>query len=95
MLVTHNAAKNQAPLNPENTVFDAKRLVGRRFEDKDVQKDMKNYPFKLINKDGRPMIRVKVRGEDKTFTPEEISGMVLNKMKEIAEARGWPIYQPE
>ncbi|KAL2914770.1 ATPase with role in protein import into the ER [Polyrhizophydium stewartii] len=79
-------AKNQAPLNPHNTVFDAKRLVGRRFDDKDVQNDMKHWPFKVVSKDGKPNIQVQVKGEKKVFTPEEISAMVLGKMKEIAEA---------
>jgi heat shock protein 5 len=81
-----DAAKNQYAANPENTVFDAKRLIGRRFNDKDVQMDMKHFPFKLISKDGKPNIKVEVKGEDKIFTPEEISGMVLTKMKETAEA---------
>ncbi|KAJ3292339.1 ATPase with role in protein import into the ER [Borealophlyctis nickersoniae] len=81
-----DAAKNQAPLNPHNTVFDAKRLVGRRFTDKDVQADMKHFPFKVVNKDGKPYIQVKVKGQDKVFSPEEISAMVLGKMKEIAES---------
>ncbi|CAO3658669.1 unnamed protein product [Umbelopsis ramanniana] len=81
-----DAAKNQYAANPENTVFDAKRLIGRRFNDKDVQMDMKHFPFKLISKDGKPNIKVEVKSEDKVFTPEEISGMVLTKMKETAEA---------
>ncbi|KAG9298637.1 hypothetical protein G9A89_012705 [Geosiphon pyriformis] len=81
-----DAAKNQAPANPYNTIFDAKRLIGRRFNDKDVQNDIKHFPFKVIDKDGKPVIQVKVKGEDKTFTPEEISAMVLGKMKEIAES---------
>ncbi|CAG8452353.1 847_t:CDS:2 [Ambispora leptoticha] len=80
------AAKNQAPSNPENTIFDAKRLIGRRFSDRDVQNDIKHFPFKVINKDDKPVIQVKVKGEDKIFTPEEISAMVLGKMKEIAES---------
>ncbi|KAG2181594.1 hypothetical protein INT44_008409 [Umbelopsis vinacea] len=81
-----DAAKNQFAANPERTVFDAKRLVGRRYNDKDVQADMKHFPFNLISKDGKPNIKVAVKGEDKIFTPEEISGMVLTKMKETAEA---------
>lgn len=80
-----DAAKNQASINPENTVFDVKRLIGRNFNDKEVQADMKMWPFKVVNKDNKPNIRVKVKGEDKDFTPEEISAMVLTKMKEIAE----------
>ncbi|KAJ3129650.1 ATPase with role in protein import into the ER [Nowakowskiella sp. JEL0407] len=81
-----DAAKNQAPMNPYNTIFDAKRLIGRRFKEKDVQADMKHFPFKVIDKDSKPLIQVKVKGEDKVFTPEEISAFVLQKMKEIAES---------
>ncbi len=80
-----DAAKNQAAINPENTVFDVKRLIGRNFNDKEVQADMKMWPFKVVNKDNKPYIRVKVKGEDKDYSPEEISAMVLTKMKEIAE----------
>ncbi|KAG5463563.1 MAG: LOW QUALITY PROTEIN: hypothetical protein BJ554DRAFT_6437, partial [Olpidium bornovanus] len=80
------AAKNQMANNPTNTIFDAKRLIGRKFTDKEVQQDIKHFPFKVVNKDGKPAIQVKVKGNDKVFTPEEISGMVLSKMKEIAEA---------
>ncbi|ORX92699.1 molecular chaperone bip1 [Basidiobolus meristosporus CBS 931.73] len=81
-----DAAKNQAPSNPTNTVFDAKRLIGRRFNEKDVQNDLKHFPFNVIDQNGKPVIQVKVKGEDKIFTPEEISGMILTKMKETAEA---------
>ena len=78
-------AKNQAPLNPYNTVFDAKRLIGRRFKDAEVQSDMKHWPFKIVDKEGKPMIQVTLKGDKKIFTPEEISAMVLGKMKDIAE----------
>ncbi|SAM01991.1 hypothetical protein [Absidia glauca] len=81
-----DAAKNQYAANPERTVFDAKRLIGRRYNDKDVKADMKHFPFKLVNKNGAPNIQVAVKNENKVFTPEEISGMVLTKMKETAEA---------
>jgi len=82
-----DAAKNQVAMNPENTVFDAKRLIGRRFSDSVVQSDMKHWPFKVIAKEGdKPHIQVKYKGELKTFAPEEISSMVLTKMREIAEA---------
>ncbi|KAG0344777.1 70-kilodalton heat shock protein [Podila humilis] len=81
-----DAAKNQVAMNPANTVFDAKRLIGRRFDDKEVQADMKHWPFKVINKSTKPYIQVEHKGEAKTFTPEEISSMVLTKMKESAEA---------
>jgi heat shock protein 5 len=79
------AAKMQATTNPEQTVYDAKRLIGRRFKDKDVQKDMKHWPFKVTDQCSKPMIQVKVKGETKTLAPEEISAMVLIKMKETAE----------
>ncbi|AGO10282.1 AaceriABL174Cp [[Ashbya] aceris (nom. inval.)] len=82
-----DAAKNQAALNPRNTVFDAKRLIGRRFDDESVQSDMKTWPFKVIDANGSPMIEVEYLGETKTFSPQEISAMVLTKMKEIAEAK--------
>jgi L1 cell adhesion molecule like protein len=81
-----DAAKNQVAMNPYNTVFDAKRLIGRRFQDQEVQSDMKHWPFKVIDKDSKPQIQVEYKGEQKTFTPEEISSMVLLKMKETAEA---------
>ena len=82
-----DAAKNQAAMNPANTVFDAKRLIGRRFTDSATQSDMKHFPFKVVQKDGdRPSIRVTFKGEEKDFFPEEISSMILVKMKEVAEA---------
>jgi len=81
-----DAAKNQAAMNPTNTVFDAKRLIGRRFTDSEVQSDMKHWPFKVIEKSGKPYIQVQFKGETKDFTAEEISSMVLTKMKDTAEA---------
>uniref|UniRef100_A0A8C6NK58 Heat shock protein family A (Hsp70) member 8b n=1 Tax=Nothobranchius furzeri TaxID=105023 RepID=A0A8C6NK58_NOTFU len=81
-----DAAKNQVALNPNNTVFDAKRLIGRRFDDPVVQSDMKHWPFTVINDNSKPKVKVEYKGESKTFYPEEISSMVLIKMKEIAEA---------
>jgi L1 cell adhesion molecule like protein len=81
-----DAAKNQVAMNPENTVFDAKRLIGRRFDDSSVQSDMKHWPFNVINDSTKPKIEVEYKNEKKTFFPEEISSMVLVKMKEIAEA---------
>ena len=80
-----DAAKNQAAINPANTVFDAKRLIGRKFDDPEVQNDIKHFPFKVIDKGGKPNIQVEYKGETKVFTPEEISSMVLVKMKEVAE----------
>ncbi|XP_047166844.1 heat shock 70 kDa protein-like [Vigna umbellata] len=82
-----DAAKNQVAMNPQNTVFDAKRLIGRRFSDPAVQADMKHWPFKVVPGPAeKPMIVVSYRGEEKQFAAEEISSMVLTKMKEIAEA---------
>jgi heat shock protein 1/8 len=81
-----DAAKNQVALNPVNTVFDAKRLIGRRFDDLNVQADMKHWPFKVINEATKPKIQVEYKSETKSFFPEEISAMVLVKMKETAEA---------
>lgn len=88
-----DAAKNQVAMNPRNTVFDAKRLIGRRFSDPTVQSDMKFWPFKVIPGPGdKPMIVVTYKGEEKQFSPEEISSMVLTKMRETAEAfLGQPI----
>jgi len=81
-----DGAKNQVAMNPSNTVFDAKRLIGRRFDDSSVQSDMKFWPFKVISENGKPKIQVEYKGDLKTFYPEEISSMVLLKMKETAEA---------
>merc|ERR1712110_315400 len=81
-----DAAKNQVAMNPNNTVFDAKRLIGRDFNDSTVQKDMKHWPFQVANVSGKPKIQVEFKCENKTFTPEEVSSMVLTKMKETAEA---------
>jgi len=81
-----DAAKNQVAMNPNNTIFDAKRLIGRRFDDTTVQADMKHWPFTVISDGGKPKIQVQYKGEAKTFFPEEISSMVLTKMKETAEA---------
>lgn len=81
-----DAAKNQCAMNPENTVFDAKRLIGRQFSDSTVQRDIKDWPFKVVDKSGKPMIQVQYMGTTKTFNPEEISAAVLIKMKETAEA---------
>jgi len=82
-----DAAKNQLTSNPENTVFDAKRLIGREWGEKSVQHDAKFFPFKLVEKDNKPHVQVTVNdGQTKQFAPEEISAMVLTKMKETAEA---------
>ncbi|KAL4229503.1 hypothetical protein ACF0H5_012543 [Mactra antiquata] len=81
-----DAAKNQVAMNPTNTIFDAKRLIGRKFAESAVQSDMKHWPFDVIADGEKPMLKVEYKGEGKVFTPEEISSMVLNKMKETAEA---------
>uniref|UniRef100_A0A6N2LGM5 Formin-like protein n=1 Tax=Salix viminalis TaxID=40686 RepID=A0A6N2LGM5_SALVM len=80
------AAKNQAPMNPERTIFGVKRLIGRKFDDPEVQRDIKFLPYKVVNKDGKSYVQVKVKGETKVFSPEEISAMILGKMKETAES---------
>ena len=82
-----DSAKNQVAMNPTNSVFDAKRLIGRNYSDPIVQQDMKHWPFKVVQKEGdKPYIQVNYKDEIKTFAPEEISAMVLQKMKEIAES---------
>lgn len=81
-----DAAKNQLTSNPENTIFDAKRLIGRSWKEPSVQSDKKYFPFKLVEKNGKPHVSVQVDGKDKVFAAEEISAMVLTKMKEISEA---------
>jgi len=81
-----DAAKNQTARNPMNTVFDAKRLIGRKFQDKSVQDDTKLWPFKVESgPEDKPMIVVQYKGETKKFQAEQISSMVLQKMKEVAE----------
>ncbi|KAL1465201.1 hypothetical protein WDU94_004790 [Cyamophila willieti] len=81
-----DAAKNLVAMNPMNTVFDAKRLIGRKYDDLKVQSDMKHWPFKVVNDCSKPKIQVEFKGQRKTFAPEEISSMVLTKMKKTAEA---------
>jgi heat shock protein 5 len=80
-----DGAKNQATINPEKTLFDVKRLIGRKYNDKSVQADKKLLPYELVNKDGKPFIQVTVKGEKREFAPEEVSAMVLTKMKQISE----------
>jgi len=81
-----DAAKNQATTNPVRTIYDVKRLIGRKFSDKEVQRDMKLMPYDIVNKETKPYISVEDDEGTKTFSPEEISAMVLHKMKETAEA---------
>ena len=76
-----DGAKNQLTSNPENTVFDAKRLIGRNWDDPSVQHDLKFFPFKLVKKNDKPHVQLNVKGESKEFAAEEISAMVLTKMK--------------
>merc|ERR1719436_1642354 len=81
-----DAAKNQATVNPKNTVYDAKRLIGRKYKDKKVIADKKLWPFDVINKEGKPYVQVEYKGETKQFAPEEISAFILQKMKSTAES---------
>ncbi|KAH8906223.1 heat shock protein 70 [Coniochaeta sp. PMI_546] len=81
------AAKNQAAMNPRNTVFDVKRLIGRRFDDPTVKKDVESWPFKVVDEDGTPKIEVEYLGGTHRFSAQEISAMILTKMKEIAEVK--------
>jgi hypothetical protein len=77
---SHNLSPHWSLTKPQ------KRLIGRKFQDKDVQNDIKHFPFKIINRDGQPRIKVETSGEEKSFSPEEISAMVLSKMKDVAES---------
>ena len=80
------SAKNQVSMNTKNTIFDAKRLIGRKFSDEQIQKDMKHWPFNVTaDVNGKPVISVEYKGEEKTMKPEEISSMILAKMKSTAE----------
>lgn len=81
-----DSAKSAIASNPSNTIFDAKRLIGKSFNDSQLQSDIKHFPYKVINKSNKPVFQVEFRGETKEFSPEEIGSMVLTKMKEIAEA---------
>ena len=82
-----DAAKSQADMNEQNTVFDAKRLIWCKFSDPSVQSDMKHWPFKVVSgSSGTPISEVDYKGEKKQFKAEEISSMLLIKMKEVAEA---------
>jgi len=81
-----NAAKNQVSMNTDNTVFDAKRLIGRKFSDPQIQKDMEHWPFRVkADENDKPIITVEYKGEDKDMKPEEVSAMILTKMKQVAE----------
>eukprot|EP01086_Lenisia_limosa_P003794 TRINITY_DN1848_c0_g5_i1.p1 TRINITY_DN1848_c0_g5~~TRINITY_DN1848_c0_g5_i1.p1 ORF type:complete len:659 (+),score=300.12 TRINITY_DN1848_c0_g5_i1:26-1978(+) len=80
-----DSAKNQASMNPENTVFDAKRLIGREFQDKEVQRDLKVWPFKVTSKGKKPQVEAVFKNEKRVYAPEEISAMILTEMKRVAE----------
>ena len=80
------AAKNQASINPTRTIYVVKRLMGRKFDDKEVQRDMKYVPYKVVSKSGKPYISIETNSGQKTLSPEEVSAMILTKMKEVAEA---------
>lgn len=84
--IVGDAAKGQVAMNPHNTVFDAKRMIGRRFDDPMIQQDIKHWPFKVISRENKPFIQVHYRGESKVFAPEEISSMVLNYLRGTAES---------
>ncbi|KAI1095708.1 78 KDA glucose-regulated protein-like protein precursor [Rostrohypoxylon terebratum] len=81
-----DAAKQQAASNPRNTVYDVKRFIGRKWAEKEVQNDLKHFPYKVVDQDGKPVIQVDFQGSTKKFTPEEISAVILGKMKEVAES---------
>jgi heat shock protein 1/8 len=81
-----DSAKAMAALNPSNTIYDVKRLLGRDYNDKELQQDLKSLPYKIVNCNGKPKVEVEFKGETKLFTPEEISAMILTKMKDIAES---------
>eukprot|EP00978_Attheya_sp_CCMP212_P031369 scaffold118233_cov50-Attheya_sp.AAC.1 len=80
-----DAAKNQATINPENTVFDVKRLIGRNYSDKSVQADKKLVPYDIVSDNNKPMVEVTVGGVKSKYAPEEVSAMILQKMKQTAE----------
>ena len=81
-----DSAKNQSSMNPENTVYDAKRLIGRKFDDPVIQNEINNFPFDVVSDNNKPKIKVNYKGDEKTYHPEEISSVVLTKMKQIAES---------
>lgn len=85
-ILVGEAAVNQMVQNPENTIFEIKRLIGRSWDDKEVQRDLKLFPYKIINKDNKPFVKVTYKNEEKIYSPEEISAMILEKMKSTAEA---------
>lgn len=89
-----DAAKNQVAMNPHNTVFDAKRLIGRKFDDAEVQADMKHFPFKVVSKGGKPVIEVEYRGEKKQFVSFFASILLLGHIKLIYICRPLRRFRP-
>jgi heat shock protein 5 len=85
-ILVGDAARDAFQSSPENTIFDVGRLLGRTTDDEGFQQDMKHWPFKIKEKDGKPVISVQYRHESRDFTPEEISGMIMGKLKDMAEA---------
>ena len=85
-ILVGEAAVNQMVQNPENTIFEIKRLIGRAWDDKEVQRDLKLFPYKIVKKDNKPFVKVTYKKEEKIYSPEEISAMILEKMKTTAEA---------
>jgi len=83
------AAKNQVHKNPKNTLYDVKRLIGRGFDDVEVQKDIKAFPFSVIDRNGKPYLSVKSQGKTQNMSPEEVSAMVLTRMKGALMQRGY------
>ena len=87
-VLSKNAAKSQVAMNSKNTIFDVKRLISRQFDEK-IQSDVKHWPFEVVNDCRKPKIQMEYKGETRRFTPEEISSMVLTKMKETAVFLGY------
>ncbi len=85
-MLVEKSAKNQVIVNPRNTVFNVKRLIGRRFDNPSVQEDLKYLPFQVIDRNNKPKIRVEYLGSERDFYPEQISAMILEKLKNVAEA---------
>lgn len=86
-ILVGDAAKTNGLLNPKNTIYDIKRLMGMNYDDKKCQQDIENLGYKVVEKENRPMVEVQIKEETKLFTPQEISAQILRKMKEIGEAR--------
>lgn len=81
-----DGAKNQASMNPTNTIYEAKRLIGRSFDDPTIQQDQKTLSYEIVEKDKKPYIKASYKNDEKVFSPEEISAMILGQMKSVAES---------